>query len=176
VSQPFIGEIKLGGWNFAPANWAMCSGQLIQISQNSALFALIGTTYGGDGLSTYGLPDLRGRAALGQGNTAVIGAVSGTETVTITLGQYPQHNHAFNVNSVAAGLGQPTNNFLASTTASPTTGRIYAAPGALQPLNSTATTPALGGAPGSSQPHDNMQPYLVMTYAIALFGIFPTRN
>jgi microcystin-dependent protein len=176
MSQPFIGEIKIGGWNFAPVDWSFCDGSLVSIAQNSVLFQLIGTTYGGDGQNTYALPDLRGRGALGLGNSAVIGAISGTETATINLSQYPQHNHAFNVNSVAAGLGQATNHFLASTTASPSTGRIFATPGTLQPLNSTGTPPALTSAPGSSQPHENMQPYLAMTYVIAMFGVFPSQN
>jgi microcystin-dependent protein len=178
VSQPFIGEIKLVGFNFAPSGWAFCNGQLTPIDQNPALFQLIGTTYGGDGVQTFGLPNLQGRAALGQGNTAVIGAQSGVETVTITLNQYPSHTHPFRVNSAASGGdGYPLNQFLASTAPSPSTGRIYApAGGTLQPLNTTNSPPALSSAPGSSQPHNNMQPYLAMSYIIALFGVFPSQN
>ena len=177
MSEPFVGELKIGGWNFAPRGYAMCQGQLLPISQNTALFSLLGTFYGGNGTSNFQLPDLQGRAAMGMGNSAFIGEASGAETATINVNSYPSHNHAFNVNSAAAGLGQATNNFLASTTpAPPATAQIYAPPGTLVPLNSSNSPPALGPSTGGSSPHQNMQPFLTLTYVIALQGVFPSRS
>ena len=177
MADVYVGEIKMAGWNFAPLGFALCAGQILPISQNTALFSLLGTQYGGNGTSNFQLPDLQGRAVIGMGNSDPIGEVSGAETASISVNQYPQHNHPFNVNSTAAGLGQATNNFLASTTpAPPVTAQIFAAPGTLQPLNSSGSPPALGPSSGGSTPHANMQPFLVMNYVIALQGIFPPRS
>jgi len=169
----FLGEIKLVGFNFAPQGWQFAAGQILPISQYAALFALLGTYYGGNGVQNFALPDLRGRTPLGMSSTTPIGEVTGTETVTLLSTQYPSHNHAFSVNTTG-GLGLPTGNFLASVgaTTPPTQGHIYTTGAANQPLNPAALTTY----PGQSQPHANMQPYLVMNHVIALTGIFPSRN
>jgi microcystin-dependent protein len=179
MSAPFIGEIRAFGFNFAPKTWAMCNGQLLQISQNAALFSLLGTQYGGNGVQTFGLPDLRGRAAMNQGqgpglSNYVIGEQIGTETVTLVSTEMPQHNHLWAANNAAGDTAAPINNFLAGAIV-PTNNvpvPTYAAPGG-------ATVPlaaAMLGLTGNNQPHQNMQPYLVVTYCIALSGIFPSRN
>ena len=171
--DPYLGEIKLFGGNFAITGWAMCSGNLLAISQNTALFSLLGTNYGGNGTSNFGLPDLRGRAVQQIGNSTATGEMSGTESVTVTAQEYPAHIHAMNANSVAGNLGLPTGNFLATVTPNAnTTGKIYAAPGALQALNPAALPAYVGG----NLPHENRQPFLAMTYLIALQGVFPARN
>lgn len=173
----YVGEIKLVGFNFAPSGWAQCSGQIMSISQNPALFALLGTMYGGNGTSNFGLPDLQGRAAghVGQNLYTTQGMKLGTETVTIQMTEYPAHSHNFNV-SAAAGTAQSPGaaNYLASTAA---TSLYVAAQGAaLQPLYNAPTAPVIGFAAGGSQPHENMQPYLAMTYCVALQGVFPPRS
>jgi microcystin-dependent protein len=168
----YLGEIKLTPYNFAPFRWANCSGQILPISQNTALFSLLGTFYGGNGQSNFALPDLRGRPVQGVGTT-VIGETDGTESVTVLSTQYPQHSHQMKVNTAAGGLGVPTNNYLAQVTPNAnTTGKIYAAPGALQTLNPAT----LGTYIGGNQPHENRQPHLALNYIIALSGIFPARN
>jgi len=172
MSNPFLGEIKLAGYNFPPHGWALCNGAILSISQNTALFALLGTFYGGNGQSTFALPDLQGRAAMGQGNSNFICEVDGTETVTLLSNQYPSHTHTLNANNSGVEVGLPAGNFLNKTTPGATTGKIYAPSGALQPLNPAAITPTTNGG----VPHQNMQPFLVMNYTIALSGIFPARN
>lgn len=169
----YLGEIKLFGGNFAMRGFAACAGNLLSISQNTALFSLIGTFYGGNGTSNFALPDLRGRAVQQLGSSTEIGEPSGTEFVTLTTQEYPAHAHAMSANTVPANVGLPTNNFLGTVTPNAnTTGKIYAAPGALQPLNPAALPPYVGG----NQPHENRQPFLAMTYLIAMQGVFPTRN
>ncbi|HZZ89342.1 MAG TPA: tail fiber protein [Caulobacteraceae bacterium] len=169
----FLGEIKLTPYNFAPFRWANCSGQLLSISQNTALFSLLGTFYGGNGQTTFALPDLRSRAVQGVGTSTSTGQTDGTESVTVLSTQYPQHTHQMKVNTAAGGLGVPTNNFLSQVTPNAnSTGKIYAAPGALQPLNPAT----LGIYAGGSVPHENRQPHLALNYIIALSGIFPARN
>jgi microcystin-dependent protein len=169
MANPFIGEIKLVPYNFAPAGYAFCSGQLMSIAQNTALFALIGTTYGGDGVSTFGLPDLRGRSAIHmgtrQGTTYNIGETGGVETVTLTTAQLPVHTH----DPVVAGVGGSNASTPAGARLASGGPALYApAPGsgAQMPL------PIAGG----SLPHDNMAPYLVLNWVISLFGVFPSRN
>ena len=170
-----LGEIKLFGGNFAINGWATCSGQLMPIAQNTALFSLLGTQYGGNGQTNFALPDLRGRAAgqVGPSTYTAQGEVLGTETVNLTPGNYPIHNHAFAANSTG-GAALPAGNFAASVNGA---GQIYtnAAGAALQPLNNGAS-PVIGMAPGGSVPHENMMPFLVMTYLIAMTGVFPSRN
>lgn len=172
-AQRYVGSISLVPYNFAPNGSALCNGQLMPISENEVLFNLIGTTYGGDGQSTFALPDLRGRVALGEGtdpstgSTFVIGQQAGEENVTLTVSQIPQHTHT------ALASGGPGN------TVSPT--NAYWAPGPRVLLYSAATNltpmnPESVKAAGSSQPHDNMKPYLTLNYVIWLFGIFPTQN
>jgi len=173
MSSPFIGEIRMFGGNFAPAGWAFCDGQLQPISQNDTLFNLIGTTYGGDGQETFALPDIQGRVPVhmgtnpGTGTTYQIGEKAGVESVTITTNSLPQHNHAFLASQDGAQQNAPTSNVLASSTniknwsPFPGTGNMNA--NALQSV-------------GGSQPHENMMPYLVISFIISLFGIFPTQN
>jgi microcystin-dependent protein len=172
MADSFVGEIKLAGYNFPPRNWALCNGALLSISQNTALFSLLGTQYGGNGTSNFALPDLQGRAAMGQGISNVIGETDGTESVTLSSGQYPVHSHTFNANNAGADLGLPAGNFLNKTTPGATTAKLYASPGTLQSLNPGAISPSTGGG----QPHQNMQPFLVMNYSIALTGVFPSRG
>lgn len=174
--EPFIGQIGLFGFNFAPRGWALCNGQLLSITQNSALFSLLGTTYGGDGISTFALPDLRGRVPNGQGqgpglSDYQIGQASGTENVTLIQSQMPQHNHPLNVSSSPATSNNPAGTVLAvSADANEGAVNTYGTT-----INATANPQAIGLA-GGNQPHENMQPYLTMNYCIALEGIFPSRN
>ncbi|PYR73729.1 MAG: phage tail protein [Acidobacteria bacterium] len=173
MSQPFIGEIRMFGGNFAPAGWAMCQGQLLDISQNDALFNLIGTTYGGDGQSTFGLPDLRGRAPVHQGQgpgitqNYVIGEKGGVEGVTITTAQTPIHTHPLTASSDSANQITGANAVLAA----PVSLSTYYAADADTARNAAAIQPE-----GGSQPHNNMQPFLVVTFIIALSGVFPSQN
>ncbi|HLO31906.1 MAG TPA: tail fiber protein [Anaerolineales bacterium] len=171
MSQPFIGEIRIFGGNFAPAGWAFCNGQLMPISENDALFTLIGTTYGGDGQETFGLPDLQGRLPMHMGtggglSPRTIGEQGGVETVTLTINQIPNHSH---VPLAVAGNGNqstPQGGVWAGVTTS-----IYTS----NPPN-LAFNATLGGSTGGSQPHENLMPYLAVSFIISLFGIFPTQN
>jgi microcystin-dependent protein len=171
MSEPFLGEIRMVGFNFAPVGWAMCNGQLLPIAENSALFSLIGTTYGGDGVNTFALPNLQSRFPLhmgqGQGlSPYTIGQLAGTENVTLLANQIPAHSHAPQCNSNAGDQGSPTNNFWAASAQ-----QLYsnAAPAVMK--NAGLILPA-----GGSQPHDNMNPLLVINFIIALSGVFPSRN
>jgi microcystin-dependent protein len=173
MSNPFVGEIRMFGGNFAPSGWAFCSGQLLSIAENDVLFALIGTTYGGDGVNTFGLPDLRGRIPLHQGtgpglSTYVIGQLAGVENVTLLSNQMPIHTHTAAASSASTGVSDPTNTFWASN------------PAVKQYAPSTATLTSMAAtsvsAVGANQPHDNMPPFLAISFIISLFGIFPTRN
>ena len=168
-SEPNIGEILLVPYNFAPHGWALCQGQLLSISQNTALFSLLGTTYGGDGRVNFALPDLRGRSPIGFGQgpglqNYEIGQIGGEETVTLTVNQIPSHSHtAFGSANTA-------------TTASPS-GAIWATETRLKIYSSVGgTAMAPSSSTGGGQPHDNMSPYLTLNYVIALQGIFPSRN
>jgi microcystin-dependent protein len=166
MSEAFIGEIRLFGGTYAPMGWAMCNGQVLSIAQNDALFALIGTTYGGDGQTTFALPDLRGRIPLHQGNGEAVGQAGGTESVTLTIDQAPVHSH---VPAAQAGPGvasSPDNGLWAASSLNQFTAN---AP------NVTMNPAAVGGA-GGGQPHANLMPFQVLTYIIALEGIFPSRN
>ena len=169
-SEPFVGEIMLVPYNFAPTGWAFCNGQLLPISQNTALFSLLGTMYGGNGQSTFALPDLRGRVAisLGQGpglSPRDQGETGGSESVALTLQQIPQHNHPVNVSSSPGTSAQAAGNHLHASTF----GNSYAAT-----PDGTMAADAIGQT-GGGQPHNNLQPYLTLNYVIALQGIFPTR-
>jgi microcystin-dependent protein len=167
MAQPYVGEIRMFAGNFAPAGWMFCSGQLLPISENDVLFNLIGTTYGGDGQSTFALPDLRGRVPIHQGNGFTLAQSAGAETVTLTVQQMPAHPHAF----LGAAVG----------------GNVIPAPGNL-PANSQNITPYINQAPdgtmnagaispaGGSQPHDNRQPYLGINFILSLFGLYPTQS
>jgi microcystin-dependent protein len=166
MSEPFIGQIILVGFNFAPRGWAFCQGQLLSIAQNTALFSLLGTTYGGNGQTTFALPDLRGRVPIGFGQgpglqNYVLGQTGGQETHTLISNEMPSHNHGLGANSNDAVDSNPVNNFPAAQGAYANT-----ANGQMSPTQLT----------GGSQPHNNLQPYLVLNYCIALVGIFPSRN
>ena len=167
MSEPYIGEVKMFGGNFAPLSYAFCDGSIIPISQNDTLFALIGTIYGGDGQTTFALPDLRGRIPLHQGNGFVIGQVAGTETVTLNNQQLAAHSHQVAVSSNAGSSVSPQNNIIAGT-------------GSFNTYNAATADNQMGGqmigGAGSSQPHNNMMPYLCITFIICLEGIFPPRN
>jgi len=169
MADAFIGEVKLVPYNFAPRGWAFCQGQLMAISQNDALFALIGTTYGGDGQTTFGLPDLRGRGPIHQSGVFPLGAVVGTETVTLTVAEMPSHTHMLHVSNTAGTVSDPTNQFLGAT-GSKTLAKGYAA------TSDSFMNAASVSITGQNQSHDNMQPYLVMNYIICLEGVFPTQN
>lgn len=167
MAQPYVGEIRMFAGNFAPAGWMFCEGQLIPISENEVLFNLIGTTYGGDGQSTFQLPDLRGRLPLHQGNGFTLAETGGVETVTLTVSQIPAHSHPFLASSNNAAGSSPTGNTVGEVGAT----QIYreAAPASAMSVQSCATT-------GGSQPHDNFQPYLCINFIISLFGIFPSQT
>lgn len=173
MGEPFIGEIRMFGGNFAPAGWAFCNGATMPISENDALFTLIGTTYGGDGQQTFQLPDLQGRAPMHQGQgpgisqNYVIGEKAGVESVTLTTQQIPIHNHAFLVSSAIGTNTNPKDNYLAA----PITGKAYIA-GIPDKFMSNQLLSPIGG----SQPHENMQPYLAISFIISLFGVFPQQT
>ncbi|HYZ77112.1 MAG TPA: tail fiber protein [Gaiellaceae bacterium] len=167
MAQPYVGEIRIFAGNFAPAGWMLCEGQLLPISENETLFQLIGTTYGGDGESTFALPDLRGRIPLHQGNGFIMAETGGVETVTLTTQQLPIHNHTLLGTGNLATGNPPANNAYASST-----GATIFPYGTDQPT--TTLHPSSIGPAGGSQPHDNFEPYLCMNYIISLFGIFPS--
>jgi len=163
MSTPFLGEIKLISWNFAPQGWAFCNGQFLPINQNQALFSLFGTMYGGDGRTNFALPDLRGRTPIHMGAGFTQGEKGGETAHTVNISELPSHTHTPVANSAAATVGVTTNNFWSATGS-------YAAGfnGVMAPACITAT--------GGSQPHNNMQPYLVINFIVALQGIFPSQN
>jgi microcystin-dependent protein len=181
MSEPFLGEIRLVGFNFAPVGWALCAGQILPINQNTALFSLLGTTYGGNGTTTFALPDLQGRAALGMGNGAglspyVLGQIMGTETVTLTVGQMPAHNHLIAANAANATVSSPSGADLAQTAEARGGGaayNTYSTPPMAKPVTLDAATVQPSGGSG---PHPNIQPVLALNYIIALQGIFPSRG
>jgi microcystin-dependent protein len=168
MGQPYVGEVRMGGWNFAPAGWMLCQGQLVPISEFETLFNLIGTTFGGDGQSTFGLPDLQGRVPLHQGSNGVtnytLGELGGVETVTLTVNQMPIHNHPVIASGDAGDSNDTGNAFLGS-------GQMVFSPTPHIALN-TLTDASVGG----SQPHDNLQPFLVINFVISLFGVFPSQT
>ncbi len=173
MSNPFLGEIRMAGFNFAPVGWAFCNGQIMSIQQNAALFSLLGTQYGGDGITTFALPNLQSRVPIHMGTGAglspyFIGQLGGVETVTLNINQMPQHNHLINAASGGGNQANPSGNYPA--VESTGTSLNYSnAP------NATMNAQALTNA-GGSQPHTNIQPYLCINFIIALQGIFPSRN
>lgn len=174
ASQPYIGEIRIFAGSFAPRNWAMCNGQTMAISQNETLYNLIGTTYGGDGQTTFELPDLRGRVPVGAGqgvglSNYVLGQKSGSESVILTQQQIPTHNHT----AYAAGMGttdSPANEYPATDPAG-NVAQFKSGTSQNASMNANAIATAGGG-----QPHNNLQPVLPVTYIIALFGVYPSRS
>lgn len=178
ASQPLLGAIFIFAGNFAPRGYQLCQGQLLPIAQNTALFSILGTTYGGNGTTTFALPDLRGRAPIGQGtgpnlSPVTLGQVGGSQNVTIVTSNMPAHNHVVNVSTVAAAQASPQNNFLAppvdSTPAAGTGYNTTATPGA-------TLAPAAVGVAGQGLPISVQNPFLGINYIIAMQGIFPSRN
>lgn len=167
MAQPYVGEIRMFAGNFAPNGWLFCDGTLLPISENETLFQLIGTTYGGDGESTFALPDLRGRVPVHAGSGITLAESGGAESVTLTAQQIPSHTHQHSASaSPASTTGNPT-----GLTANAGTTLIYGADAPSIPLNASAISIV-----GGSQPHDNMAPFLAVSYIISLFGIFPSPN
>ncbi len=173
MSEPFVGEIRMFAGNFAPRGWAFCDGQLLAVSQNDALFSLLGTIYGGDGRTTFGLPDMRGRIPIHAGSgpglsQRRLGAKSGAEKVTLTVNQLPSHQHNVSASASGASSGDPSGKVSAST--APT--NIYS--------NALATAQNMSGAAistvGGSRSHTNLMPFLCVHFIIALFGIYPSRH
>jgi microcystin-dependent protein len=166
MSEPFLSEIKIFSFNFPPKGWAFCNGQFLPINQNQALFALLGTTYGGNGQTTFALPNLRGRVPLHMGNGHSLGEAAGSTSVTVNIQQLPTHLHqAMTSNNSANQTTNPTGNHLGPVN------NLYAAPSQLVTIN-----PATVSSVGGSQPHNNMMPALVLNFCIALQGIFPSQN
>lgn len=167
MAEPYVGEIRIFAGNFAPAGWMFCEGQLLAISENDTLFQLIGTTYGGDGEETFGLPDLRGRVPIHQGGSFIQGQTGGVEAVTLTVGQIPGHNHVLQATSTSAQVPNVAN-------ALPATGLISELYWG-DPPDGFAAAQAIANT-GGSQPHTNFQPYLCISFIISLFGIFPSQT
>jgi microcystin-dependent protein len=165
-----LGEIRMFAGTTAPSGWALCNGQLMLISANQALFSQLGTTYGGDGINTFGLPDLRGRVPMHFGNGHTIGEEGGTEAVTLTIAQMPTHTHSARASGANADSVIAANNLLAVSQ-----GLIYLNPNDVAPVLTTLNTNTVANT-GGSQPHLNMQPYLVLNFMIALQGQFPSSN
>ena len=167
MGQPYVGEIRLVGFNFAPVDWAFCDGSLRSIAENEVLFNLIGTTYGGDGVHTFALPDLRGRTPIHVGNSYVQGEIGGNEEITLTGQQIPLHSHQMEVSNALADHGSPSGNFVSGAPLG--VGNTFsAASDSLMPGGTVA-------ASGGNLPHENQQPYLTANYIISLFGVFPSQ-
>ena len=167
MAQPYVGEIRMFAGNFAPAGWMLCDGQLLPISENETLFQLIGTTYGGDGESTFALPNLQSRVPIHQGNGFILAETGGAEEITLTVSQIPAHSHPMLGSASVASDVNPGN-------------RVVAQSGTAGAMNFVEDTPNQNMSPlavstvGGSQPHTNLQPYLCINFIISLFGIFPT--
>lgn len=166
MAEPFLGEIRIMSFGFAPRGWAQCSGQLLPINQNQALFSLLGTSYGGNGQTNFALPDMRGRTPLHVGAGLIQGQSLGEERHTLSQSEMPQHNHSVTATSANGNVATPANNFLANRQSD-----MFVPAAHLEAMN-TAACSSVGG----SQPHENMNPFLVLNFAIALIGIFPSRN
>lgn len=172
MSDPFIAEVRIWGGNFAPRGWAFCNGQLLPIAQNTALFSLVGTTYGGDGRTTLGLPDLQGRAPMHPGRgpgltTRTLGEKGGVETVTVSTAQMPAHNHVLRAHSRPGDLADPSDRSLARSSG----GNAYHAVDSTVEMDAQALANS-----GSGQPHNNMQPFLALSFIISLQGVYPQRS
>jgi microcystin-dependent protein len=171
MANPFVGEIRVFPFNFAPVGWAMCSGQLLPISQNTALFSLLGTQFGGDGKSNFSLPNLQGSVPIHQGSGAGLtaremGETGGAPTVTLTVSEIPEHSHG--VTAAATGTNDDP---LDAVFAGSQGGNVYAPPGTMVKMSAAAVAQA-----GDNQPHNNMPPYLVLNFCIAIAGVFPSRS
>jgi microcystin-dependent protein len=169
MSQPYVGEIRMFAGNFAPAGWMFCEGQLLPISDYQTLFNLIGTTYGGDGQSTFALPDLRGRLPIHQGGGFTLAENGGVEQVTLTVGQIPAHSHPFLATTNLTSTQSPSADLLAAMNLA--LNELY-----VPAAGTLALAPASISATGGSQPHSNFQPYLCINFIISLFGVFPSQT
>ena len=167
MAQPYVGELRMFAGNFEPAGWKFCEGQLLPISENETLYQLIGTTYGGDGQSTFALPDLRGRVPIHQGNGFTLAETGGAEEITLTVSQIPAHSHPLLATTTNATDPNASGNVLAQAT-------LFFPYVNVNP--SVAMAPASVGPTGGSQPHTNFQPYLCVDFIISLFGIFPSAT
>jgi len=167
MAQPYVGEVRIFAGNFAPAGWMLCEGQILPISEYETLFALVGTTYGGDGQSTFALPDLRGRVPIHMGNGFTLAETGGAEAITLTSPQIAAHTHPLLASTNNASSASASGNLLAQT---PSYTPYIAAP-ANTPLSANAIS-----ATGGNQPHNNFQPYLCVNFIISLFGIFPSQT
>ena len=165
MATPFLGEIKIISWNFPPKGWAFCNGQLLPINQNQALFSILGTTYGGDGRVNFALPNLQGRVPVHVGNGIVLGEMGGETSHTLNISELAAHNHVPVGSSNNASAASPAGNVWATQTS-----------GAYSQNSNAAMNPASVLATGGNQPHENMSPYLVLNFVIALQGIFPSQN
>jgi len=165
MAEPFLSEIRIFSFGFAPRGWALCNGQLLPINQNQALFSLLGTTYGGNGQTTFALPNLQGRIPIHMGNGHLLGEAGGEQAHTLSISEMPTHTHIANASTANGSTNFANGNILAAA------GNLYAAPNSLTTLNPTSITNV-----GGSQAHQNMQPFLTLTFCIALQGIFPSRN
>ncbi|HMI51168.1 MAG TPA: tail fiber protein [Candidatus Saccharimonadales bacterium] len=165
MAQPYLGEIKVISWNFPPKGWAFCNGQFLPINQNQALFSILGTTYGGNGQTTFALPNLQGRSPVHVGDGISLGEMAGEASHTLNVSELPAHTHAAVGSSVLGSLPSAANNVWGSSSANPYN---FTANAAMSPAGILAV--------GGNQPHDNMSPYLVLNFIIALQGIFPSRN
>ena len=166
MGTPFMSEVKIISWNFAPQGWAFCNGQFLPINQNQALFSLLGTMYGGNGQTTFALPDLRGRGAIHVGQGFIEGQAGGQEFHTLTISEMPTHIHFMSAVSEVGNTTAPSNNWLARSATEPY--RAFSNPTTMHPASITNY--------GGSQPHENRQPFLVLNFIIALQGVFPSRN
>ena len=167
MAEPFLGEIRILSFAFAPKGWALCNGQVLPINQNQALFALLGTTFGGDGRVTFALPDLQARVPVHVGNGHTLGEKAGEPAHTLSVPELPSHGHVVRAVTDKATTAAPNGNLLATTFGL----RAYATP-----ANPAALSPAAIANAGGGQPHSNMQPFLTLNFCIALQGIFPSRN
>ncbi|MFC3197129.1 phage tail protein [Parapedobacter deserti] len=179
--EPFLGQIMMVGFNFAPRGWAICDGRLLSIAQNTALFSLLGTTYGGDGRTTFALPDLRGRCAIGMGQGAgrsnyTQGETGGVENVSLISAQMPMHTHQLMASKENGTASDPTNAVIANNQVTIERGKTVAGSAFIQGVPNTTMSPQTIQPVGGNQPHENRQPYIAMNYIIALEGIFPSRN
>jgi microcystin-dependent protein len=165
MSEPFLAEIKMMSFNFPPRGWALCNGQLLPINQNQALFSLLGTTYGGNGQTNFALPNLQGRVPMHMGSGHSLGEVAGEQSHTLSISEMPQHQHIFQGTTNNADNAAVTGNLMA------TSANLYTAA-----ANLTTLVPGTVANAGGSQPHENMQPYTVISFCIALQGIFPSQN
>ena len=165
MGTPYLGEIKVVSFNFPPKGWALCNGQLLPINQNQALFSILGTTYGGNGQTTFALPNLQARVPVHSGSEIILGQSAGEFTHTLTIAELPTHTHELHASGQHASLDDPT-------------GAVWAAPSAPQYVGAgnAGMHPSMVTTVGGSQPHENRQPYLVLNFIIALQGIFPSRN